>query len=228
MEELILQLPIQQIIETFKQSFDNCDEFNQLDEVKITQYIEEISNLIEEDNIQKIVDYIKTSKIFEIYINEFIAPLVPGELVGGNIIRQFMSSINVHEQILKQKQEVEGAVIIAPVMVAASLIQNAFLFIIEINGMNELNNIAIKENMDLETIKVHINEILFIPLLEVLKYRLMNENKPVPYFIVSTFGLINADYATHKIGELYEKIEETVKQLNTLQLRNDDESGMIN
>lgn len=211
-----MQLPMQQIVDAFKQRFEisSCLDFYNIDTKIVSKTIDELNSFINDgEEIDDLIEYIQNNNVFEKYINELIAPLVPSELVGENVNRQFFSSIGMYEQIAKQKQEVQGTIVIAPVMVSASLIQNAYLFVNDIYTIDDVYRMLEVEKLEINDIYDHIINILCVPLLEVLNYRLSHPNEGIPHYIVSTFGLIKADSNLNYADDIINRIEDSIKQM---------------
>lgn len=208
-----MQLPIQQIIDNFKEDFkkEDCPQFYNIESSILVNTIQDLEEyMTQTKDFMDLIYYIQNSQIFEIYINELIAPLVPDELVGENIEKQFLGSVGVYQRIAMQKQGNENAIVISSINVSASLIQNAYLYVCEIRDIDDLKDIA--QTMELTDIYEHIINILCVPLKEVLKFRELVLECQVPHYIVSTFGLINADYAFTMGQEIIKRIEETFNQ----------------
>lgn len=225
-----MQLPIQQIIENFKEEFkkESCPQFYNIESSILVHTIQDLEEyMTQTKDFMELIYYIQNSQIFEIYINELIAPLVPDELVGESIEKQFLGSIGVYQRIAMQKQENENAIVISSINVSASLIQNAYLYVCEIRDIDDLK--SIDQTLALADIYEHIINILCVPLKEVLKFRELALDRQVPHYIVSTFGLINADYAFSMGQEIIHRIEETFNRfMQGEMIIEDNDQGMLN
>ena len=83
--------------------------------------------------ISYLLDYIATNEQIESFINECIAPYVQNVTVGKDSTDEFYRSIEIYNrQMANNISDEHMVVLLTPIYTAASLIQNAYLFVNDI------------------------------------------------------------------------------------------------
>lgn len=221
-----MDLPINDIVLAFKQEFkaDECEELYQLAQQdilftkeKLREFIHQgLSEDITHYELESLFEFIQTNTVMEVYINEIIAPFAPGMMIGKNIETEFVGSIGIYNRFASEKEQQVGAIMIAPIVVVCSLIQNAYLFVNDIENVTqaiERCKVLSEESMDSVQLYQHLIHLLIKPFYEVLDYRLLEPKKDIPQYIVTSFGLIEANYAIAHGKEIVKQIEKTLSDL---------------
>lgn len=237
-----LDLPIKDIVDVFKQDFkpQECSGIYNLTHqdiiytmTKLKQFIlhaqlEEVS----EDELKELFQFINEDEILETYINEIIAPFAPTTMVGQTLESEFVGSIGIYNRFALEKEKQQGAIMIAPILVVCTLIQNAYLFIDDVVNSHDIYyclDQCEKHDISIEEIYCHVVHLIIKPLLEVLHYRVLNPSQNIPQYIVTSFGLIEAEYASEHGQEIAKQIEKTLdNMLKSLTSEMHDDENIIN
>ncbi len=213
---------IRKMFESFQWSYsnENCQEMfgytieDYQNIVNQCRYFENTLELEQLENYQilYLLDYINTDPMIESFMNECIAPYVRNDTVGKDISDEFYRSIDIYNQHIANIEVNESVVLLTPIFTAASLIQNAYLFINDlINTGHQLKDYA-KDNLSEWDIYEYLVKMILIPIKEFSLFHLDKEDVPIPITIVSSFGTLKADYMLNHADELFARIRENISQ----------------
>lgn len=224
-----MDIPIKDIVEAFKQDFNpqECEGIYNLTHQEIIFTITKLKQFILHAQLQEVTftelealfNFIQNDDILETYINELIAPFAPGVMVGQTLESEFVGSIGIYDRFAHEKERQGGTIMIAPILVVCTLIQNAYLFINDMMlhhdlgyGIDKCKELS-ERDIEIEDIYRHVVHLIIKPLLEVLHYRVLNPSQNIPQYIVTSFGLIEAEYAIEHGHEITEQIEKTLDDM---------------
>ncbi len=199
--------------ESYKKTFSSNSKIYDIDGSKLEDVLEELRWHQDNDNFTQLFHFIKESELFELYINDMIAPLVPRQFVLNDLQGQLLGSVGFFRHILYETNENQNTIMILPMPVCCSIIQNAYLLITSVDDVEKFLMIAAEYEMDIDFIHKQLLHILFFPLNESLLYRVLNPNKLIPHYFIMTFGVISAVYATKHSEELIEKFEDSIDHI---------------
>ena len=236
---------LKEIVKAFKQDFkpEQCENFYRLTNEQLIFTIGRLKQLMYHTNeeitpfdLEGLFYFIQQDEVVEIFMNELIAPYTPGRMVGSNLEGEFVRSIGMYDHFSKEIGNQEGAIMIAPILVVCSIIQNAYLFINDLDAKEDIQECLERcqseseQLIDMHTIYDHVVHIILKPLLEVLLYRSLQKDKNVPQFIITSFGLITAEYAIEHGNEISKQIEESLASVvnSIIKNRQTKEDDIIN
>ncbi len=224
-----MDIPIKDIVEAFKQDFNpqECEGIYNLTHQDIIFTITKLKQFILHAQLQEITfseleelfNFIQSDEVLETYINELVAPFAPGMMVGQTLESEFVGSIGIYDRFAYEKERQGGTIMIAPILVVCTLIQNAYLFINDIMLHHDISYCLDKckglseRQIEIEDIYRHVVHLIIKPLLEVLHYRALNPTQNIPQYIVTSFGLIEAEYAIEHGHEITQQIEKTLDDM---------------
>lgn len=224
-----MDIPIKDIVDAFKQDFDphECEGLYNLTHQEIIFTLAKLKQFVLHSQLQDITleelealfEFIQNDEILEVYINELVAPFAPGMMIGKTLESEFVGSIGIYDRFASEKEKQGGTIMIAPILVVCTLIQNAYLFINEMmlhHGMDDCiekcKRLSERE-IEIENIYRHVVHLVIKPFLEVLNYRVLSPEHPIPQYIVTSFGLIEAEYAVEHGHEITQQIEKTLDDM---------------
>lgn len=241
-----MDMPIKDITAAFKQTFEpqQCKEFYQLTNIQVAFTITKLKQFILHSTLENISQlqleelfaFIQKDEVIETYMNEFIAPNAPGMMIGKNVEGEFIGSIGLYNQFAKEIKKQEGSIMLAPILIVSAVIQNAYLFINDIETHHDITYClercqkAGHQTIDIHDIYEHVVNIIIRPLYEVLNYRIMAPERNVPHYIVTSFGLISGEYALGHGDEIIQQIEQSLSKLmeSISSKKEEDTNGVLN
>lgn len=220
-----MDMQLEQLVQSFKEEFKEteCQEFYRIDQEVIEAKINAFNYFIEKmendevqiDDLKRLLEFIQNDDVLEIFMNEFITPYAPGKMVASTLEGEFVGSIGVYDRFTGEKDKQVGAIMIAPILVVCSIIQNGYLFIQDIDCEDmeyylENSKAISNSGIDYEKMYSHIINLVVKPFIEVVEFRLQAPKRNVPQYIITSFGLIGAKQSLAYGNDIIKQIEDAL------------------